>query len=167
PMLELARLVTTVRSAAGRQDALATVGKVEVHPNVPNAVPSRVSAWVDIRADSPGQVKTVASEIRGVGFDLVEESWTPATAFDPDLTDHVARVAGAALRDGAEGEALPVLATGAGHDAGVLANAGIPAAMLFVRNPSGISHSPLEQVEPADVELGVRSLAAVLADLCR
>jgi beta-ureidopropionase / N-carbamoyl-L-amino-acid hydrolase len=163
PMLELARLVTTVRNVAGRQDALATVGKVEVHPNVPNAVPARITAWVDIRADTPGQVKSVASELRGVGFDLVEESWTPATAFDPALTDHVARVAGGAVGD----TALPVLATGAGHDAGVLANAGVPAAMLFVRNPSGISHSPLEQVEPADVELGVRSLAAVLADLCR
>jgi N-carbamoyl-L-amino-acid hydrolase len=163
PMLELARLVTTVRAAAGRQDALATVGKVEVHPNVANAVPATVSAWVDIRADTPGQVKSVASEIRTVGFELVEESWTPATAFDVALTDHVARVAGEALG----GEPLPVLATGAGHDAGVLATAGVPAAMLFVRNPSGISHSPQEHVEQADVELGVRSLAAVLADLCR
>jgi N-carbamoyl-L-amino-acid hydrolase len=163
PMLELARLVTTVRAAAGRQDALATVGKVEVHPNVPNAVPSRVSAWVDIRADTPGQVKSVASEIRGVGFDLEEESWTPPTAFDAALTDHVARVAGQA----AGGGPLPVLATGAGHDAGVLSVAGVPAAMVFVRNPTGISHAPDEHVEQADADLGVRSLAAVLADLCR
>jgi len=163
PMLELSRLVTTVRSAAARQDALATVGKVEVHPNVPNAVPSRVSAWVDIRADTAGQVKSTASEIRGVGFDLEEESWTPATPFDAALTDHVARVAGAAL----DRDPLPVLATGAGHDAGVLSAAGVPAAMLFVRNPTGISHAPQERVEPADMERGVRSLAAVLADLCR
>ena len=163
PMLELARLVTTVRTVAGRQDALATVGKVEVHPNVPNAVPSRVTAWLDVRADTPGQVKSVASEIRGVGFDLQEESWTPATSFDAALTDHVARVAGKA----AGGEPLPVLATGAGHDAGVLSVAGIPAAMLFVRNPTGISHAPEEHVEPVDADLGVRSLAAVLADLCR
>jgi N-carbamoyl-L-amino-acid hydrolase len=163
PMLELARLVTTVRSVASRQDALATVGKVEVHPNVPNAVPSRVSAWVDIRADTPGQVKSVASEIRGMGFDLEEESWTPPTLFDAGLTDRVARVAGKAI-----GAAhLPVLATGAGHDAGVLSAAGVPAAMLFVRNPTGVSHAPQEHVEPADIERGVRSLAAVLADLCR
>jgi N-carbamoyl-L-amino-acid hydrolase len=162
-MLELARLVTTVRAAAVRQDALGTVGKVEVHPNVPNAVPSRVSAWVDIRADRPGQVKSVASEIRAVGFDLEEESWTPPTTFDAELTDHVARVAGAV----AGRDPLPALATGAGHDAGVLSVAGIPTAMLFVRNPTGISHAPQEHVEPADAELGVRSLAAVLADLCR
>ena len=50
----------------------------------------------------------------------------------------------------------PVLATGAGHDAGILANAGIPATMLFVRNPTGISHSPAEFAERDDCLAGVR-----------
>jgi N-carbamoyl-L-amino-acid hydrolase len=58
-----------------------------------------------------------------------------------------------------------VLGTGAGHDAGLLANAGIPAAMLFVRNPTGISHSPQEWAEADDCQAGVRALAAVLEDL--
>ncbi|MGZ4627091.1 MAG: allantoate amidohydrolase, partial [Kineosporiaceae bacterium] len=163
PMLELGRLVTTVRSVASRQDALGTVGKVEVSPNVPNAVPALVVAWVDLRADTPGQVRSAASEIRSMGFDLVEESWTPATPLGGPLTDRVARVAGDVAGIGP----LPVLATGAGHDAGVLATAGVPAAMIFVRNPTGISHAPQEEVRPDDAELGVRSLAAVLADLCR
>jgi N-carbamoyl-L-amino-acid hydrolase len=162
PMIELARLVTTVRSVASRQDALATVGKVEVQPNVPNAVPSRVLAWVDIRADTPGQVRSVASEIKTFGFDLEQESWTPATPLGGPLTDRVSRVAGQVA-----GEDLPVLATGAGHDAAVLATAGIPASMIFVRNPTGVSHAPDEAVRPEDVALAVRSLAAVLADLCR
>ena len=43
-----------------------------------------------------------------------------------------------------------MLATGAGHDAGILANAGVPAAMLFVRNPTGVSHSPAEHAERDD-----------------
>ena len=163
PMLELARLITTVRTVASRQDALGTVGKVDVRPNVPNAVPASVRAWVDVRADTPGQVKSVVSELRAVGFDLVEESWTASTPFGAPLTQRVAAVAGAALG----GSPLPVLATGAGHDAGVLATAGIPSAMIFVRNPTGVSHAPDEHVEPADAEAGVRSLAAVLADLCR
>jgi len=60
--------------------------------------------------------------------------------------------------------AVPVLPTGAGHDAGFLA-ARIPAAMLFVRNPTGVSHSPAEHAELADCEAGVRALAAVLEDL--
>ena len=59
----------------------------------------------------------------------------------------------------------PLLGTGAGHDAGILAAAGIPAAMLFVRNPTGISHSPDEFAERDDCLLGVEALATVLADL--
>jgi N-carbamoyl-L-amino-acid hydrolase len=59
----------------------------------------------------------------------------------------------------------PVMSTGAGHDAGILANAGVPAAMIFVRNPTGISHSPAEWAEPEDCLAGVAALASVLADL--
>ena len=59
-----------------------------------------------------------------------------------------------------------MIPTEAGHDAGILADAGIPAGMLFVRNPTGVSHSPAEHAEPDDCEGGVRALAAVVADLC-
>jgi len=58
----------------------------------------------------------------------------------------------------------PVLPTGAGHDAGVLA-ARVPTAMLFVRNPTGVSHSPAEHADLADCEAGVRALALVLENL--
>jgi N-carbamoyl-L-amino-acid hydrolase len=74
--------------------------------------------------------------------------------FDQDLRDRIAAVLGAP----------PVLPTGAGHDAGVLA-ARLPTAMLFVRNPTGISHSPAEHADLADCEAGVRALAAVLENL--
>jgi N-carbamoyl-L-amino-acid hydrolase len=57
-----------------------------------------------------------------------------------------------------------VLPTGAGHDAGVLA-AWVPTGMLFVRNPTGVSHSPAEHAEPGDCLTGVTALAAVLTDL--
>jgi beta-ureidopropionase / N-carbamoyl-L-amino-acid hydrolase len=78
--------------------------------------------------------------------------------FDPGLRTTVA--AALAARQIA---AVP-LPTGAGHDAGVLA-ARVPAAMLFVRNPTGVSHSPAEHAERADCETGVQALAAVLAEL--
>jgi len=58
----------------------------------------------------------------------------------------------------------PVLPTGAGHDAGVLAPH-VPTAMLFVRNPSGISHAPDEHASDADCALGIAALADVLAEL--
>ena len=61
----------------------------------------------------------------------------------------------------------PLLPTGAGHDAGILAAAGIPTAMLFVRNPTGVSHSPDEHAEDADCAAGVAALAAVLRELTR
>jgi N-carbamoyl-L-amino-acid hydrolase len=78
--------------------------------------------------------------------------------FDPALRDQISSVLTAAAMP------APVLPTGAGHDAGVLA-ARIPAAMLFVRNPTGVSHSPAEHADLADCEAGVTALAAVLADL--
>ena len=89
------------------------------------------------------------------------ESFTPPVEFDPALRE---RLAGALAARGVD---APVLATGAGHDAGVLA-ARVPAAMLFVRNPTGVSHSPAENAELADCHAGVAALAAALEDLaCR
>jgi N-carbamoyl-L-amino-acid hydrolase len=85
----------------------------------------------------------------------VEESYTPDTRFDPTLVTRLARLLGDA----------PVLGTGAGHDAGILAAAGVPAAMLFVRNPTGVSHSPAEHADRDDCLTGVDALAAVIADL--
>ncbi len=150
PMLDLARLIQQARAAARRHGALATVGKVRVSPNGVNAIPSSVTAWVDARADHPGAVDAVLEDL--VGFGLVEESWTPRTSFDPALVSGLA----ALLAD------APVLDTGAGHDAGVLARAGVPAAMLLVRNPSGVSHSPDEYAEEADCLAGVAALEAVV-----
>ena len=62
--------------------------------------------------------------------------------------------------------ALPILlATQAGHDAGILATAGVPTAMIFVRNPTGVSHSPAEHAEPDDCRAGVLALADALEEL--
>jgi N-carbamoyl-L-amino-acid hydrolase len=94
----------------------------------------------------------------GTSVTVAAESISPETAFDVDLRDRLSR-----LLDGA-----PVLATGAGHDAGVLAAAGVPTAMLFVRNPTGVSHSPAEHATDADCAEGVVALARVLEELaCR
>jgi len=94
---------------------------------------------------------------RQSGSTAVEESWTPETAFDVSL---VRRLSG--LLDDA-----PILATGAGHDAGTLAAAGLSTAMLFVRNPTGISHSPAEFAEREDCYRGVEALARVTEELAR
>ncbi len=162
PMLALAEVIRQARAGAESHGALATLGKVEVAPNAVNAIASRVVAWLDARADTEVQVRAVLADVASsVGVAPVEESWTAATEFDAGLSRRIASAASAALG----GAAVPVLATGAGHDAGVLARAGVASSMLFVRNPTGVSHSPAEYAEVGDCEAGVVALAGVLVDL--
>ncbi len=168
PTLPFAAAVLAARHAAAECGGLATFGKVIAEPGAVNAISSAVRAWLDARAPDEtalerlvGQVSSAAATAaaeQGVGFDAVRESFTPLVTFDRALRDRI----GAVLA--ATGAPAPVLATGAGHDAGVLA-AEIPTAMLFVRNPSGVSHSPFERADSGDCETGVAALTAVLADL--
>jgi beta-ureidopropionase / N-carbamoyl-L-amino-acid hydrolase len=155
PMLALAAVVLEARAAAERRGALATVGKVRVEPNGVNAIPSAVAAWLDARGPAEDAVRALVAEVGdAAGVEPVEESWTPDTRFDPRLRDRLAALLGA-----------PVLPTGAGHDAGILAAAGIPSAMLFVRNPTGVSHSPAEHADAADCLAGVAALARAMEAL--
>jgi N-carbamoyl-L-amino-acid hydrolase len=155
PMLTLAAAVLEARAAAERHGTVATVGKVRVRPNGVNAIPSEVTAWLDARGGDADDVRAVVAEVgKAAGTAPVEESWTPSTDFDAGLRDRLARLL-----------AAPVLATGAGHDAGILAAAGIEACMLFVRNPTGVSHSPAEHAEEADCVAGVEALARVIEAL--
>ena len=107
-----------------------------------------------------GQVAELEERAGRHGASLTRESWTPTTRFDGALADRLRRVLGSA-----DELSVPVLGTGAGHDAGILAGAGIPTAMLFVRNPTGVSHSPAEHAEAADCHAGVEALAACVTDL--
>ena len=167
PMMGLATLIETARREAARRDstahaARATVGKVQCTPNAVNAIPSHVTGWLDARAQDEA---TLDAMLEAIGRDLLDlpglhvtismESRTPAQEFDRTLSAVLARTLGGA----------PMLATGAGHDAGVLAEVGVPSAMLFVRNPTGVSHSPEEHAEDADCEAGGAALADVLAEL--
>jgi beta-ureidopropionase / N-carbamoyl-L-amino-acid hydrolase len=171
PMLGLAAAVLAARAAAGELEAVATVGRVVVEPNSPNSVPARVSVWLDARA---GQDQTLdwlvaafqaaVEEAAGrnrLAVELACESRSPGVELDRDLTG---RLEGCLRARGLEPPALP---TAAGHDAASLAVA-VPTAMLFVRNPTGTSHSPAETAEPDDCLTGVRALAAIIEELaCR
>jgi N-carbamoyl-L-amino-acid hydrolase len=161
PMLALAAVILAARSAAERHGTVATVGKLRVRPNGVNAIPSSVTAWLDARGPAEDAVRAVVSEVAAAaGSDPAEESWTAATTFDPGLRDRLATVLA-----GGDGVPAPVLATGAGHDAGILSAAGIPTAMLFVRNPSGVSHSPAEHADMADCSAGVAALTRAVEAL--
>jgi N-carbamoyl-L-amino-acid hydrolase len=171
PMLPFAAAVLAARQAAAGHRALATIGKVAAVPGGVNAISSSVTGWLDARAPDEATLRAVSGQVlaaageaaasHGVTVDARRESASPAVEFDRGLRQRIARSLAA------RGISAPELPTGAGHDAGVLA-ARLPAAMLFVRNPTGISHSPGEHAEQADCETGVTALAAVLEDLaCR
>jgi N-carbamoyl-L-amino-acid hydrolase len=168
PMLVLAALIEAARQAAAEHAGVATIGRVLVAPNGSNVVPGQVLAWLDARAPEEatvrGIVATTASTVEqagrreGVKVTITEESWTPAIRFDPALRARIETILDQA------GSSSVALSTAAGHDAGVLA-AHLPTAMLFVRNPTGISHAPAEGATTEDAVLGVRALAAVLSAL--
>src|SRR6478752_3277266 len=158
-MLGLAALIIAARRAAETQGCVATVGKVHVQPGGVNAIASRATGWLDARGSDADAVLRVVSEVRDVVADfdglVTQESWTPTTEFDPALVRRIATRLGG----------LPVIGTGAGHDAGILANDGIRSAMLFVRNPTGVSHSPDEWASADDCLAGIAALADVVTDL--
>jgi N-carbamoyl-L-amino-acid hydrolase len=161
PMLALASAIHEARAAAERHGAVATVGKLVVRPNGVNAIPSAVTAWLDARGPDEADVRAVVADVgNAAGTAPVEESWSPSTAFDPALRDRLAAVVA-----GPDGTPAPVLRTGAGHDAGILSAAGVPTGMLFVRNPTGVSHSPAEHAEQADCLAGVEALARAVEAL--
>lgn len=164
PMLTYANTVLAARKKAKLAGALATFGKVSVEPNGVNAIASLVRGWLDSRAADEETLAAVVGEIEraavergqrdGVDVRVTRESFTPVVEFAHDLRDQLSGLLGG----------VPVLPTGAGHDAGIL-SASVPTAMLFVRNPTGVSHSPAETAGEDDCLAGVAALAEVLEGL--
>lgn len=138
-------------------EAVATVGRLEVEPGGANVIPSRVRMSLDVRAPDAERLDALVAAI----------------GFVPDYRVEPAHFGGAArhaLADSIAARGLPLveLPSGAGHDAGILASAGVDAAMLFVRSLNGgISHSPDELSADEDVALAVDVLADALAGLTR
>ncbi|MFJ9199701.1 allantoate amidohydrolase [Streptomyces flaveolus] len=171
PMLGYAETVLAARREAELAGAVATFGKIAVEPNGVNAIPSLVRGWLDSRAADQASLDTVVTGIEkaareyaaahGVDLDVVRESFTPVVEFDHALRDELARILGSDTE-----LKVPVLGTGAGHDAGILSGR-VPTAMLFVRNPTGVSHSPAESATEDDCVAGVNALADVLEGLAR
>ncbi|RSS63391.1 allantoate amidohydrolase [Streptomyces sp. WAC06614] len=170
PMLAYAETVLAARREAELAGAVATFGKVAVEPNGVNAIPSLVRGWLDARAADEASLDQVVDGVRkaageyadrhGIDLAVTRESFTPVVEFAHALRDELARILGGDTP-------VPVLGTGAGHDAGILSGA-VPTAMLFVRNPTGVSHSPAESAEEDDCVAGVLALADVLEGLaCR
>jgi acetylornithine deacetylase/succinyl-diaminopimelate desuccinylase-like protein len=155
-LVKAASLMLRLREIARSVDeAVVTVGQVEVEPGAANVIPSRVTLTVDARAPDEERCERLLAEL---GF---EATYRVAPAqMSPELRG--------VLRAEIESRGLPVveLTSGAGHDAAVLAAGGVPSAMLFVRGQNGgVSHSPDELSSDEDVALAIDVLAGALARL--
>ncbi|MDQ6658099.1 MAG: allantoate amidohydrolase [Actinomycetota bacterium] len=164
PMIPAAGAVLAARRVIStHKGAVATVGRIQPNPGGTNVIASSVDLWLDVRhgnsTDTAAMVDAIVGAVReeadleGCGLLVHRESISDHVDLDPGLVVDLAERLGA-----------PVIPTGAGHDAGILA-AQVPAAMLFVRNPSGISHAPGEHAETWDCLDGIDALADALEGL--
>jgi allantoate deiminase len=143
-LVEAARFILHVRECAG-DDAVATVGAVEVEPNTSNVVPAKVTVAIDARSGDAARLRRLIDDI---GF---EPTWVREPV---PLGDAFAAV----LPD------APRLVSGAGHDAMFVPNA----SMLFVRSLNGgVSHHPDELSSGEDIALAIDALTAALDRLVR
>jgi allantoate deiminase len=149
-------IVEVERHAGATPGLVATVGKIEVPSAAGNVIPGACSATLDVRhaQDAVRQAAVQhyldcanrAGTARGVTaahIASLDQAAVPMdTALAALLADATARSTGRAAR---------VITSGAGHDAMIVARR-VPAAMLFLRSPGGLSHHPGEAVLPEDVE---------------
>ena len=146
-------------------DLVITCGVVGTDPreHAMSRIPGEVDFSFEVRSQSHDtleafyevvltECKAVSAQ-RGVRFEFDNRVYTEPARMDEGL---VRRLTDAGLRIGQPAELLP---SGAGHDAAVFANAGVPAGMIFVRNANG-SHNPDEAMDLADFMLGVDLLYA-------
>jgi len=155
-LVDAAQLVLRARDAAlSIPGTVATVGELAVLPGAANVIPERAVVSVDARAPDRERLDAL---VAAIGFE-------PQLVSEPVAMDEHVRTV---LREELERRGLPApeLVSGAGHDAGVLAAAGVRCGMLFVRSGAGgVSHSPDEHSDPEDIELAVEVLAAALSRL--
>jgi N-carbamoyl-L-amino-acid hydrolase len=153
-LLAAARLIVRADELAPDPDFRVTATRLLVEPNALTTVPAHVRLWLDARSGSTAELDRWRARVEEefATASITTASRSPATPFDPDLT--------ARLRAALPG--APELVSYAGHDAAILAER-IPAAMVFVRNETGVSHSAEEEVALEDAAGGARAMLAVLA----
>jgi allantoate deiminase len=161
-----AEWITVVEREARRGSGLvATVGSVEAKPGATNVIAGEARASLDVRhredavrARAVEELTRAAEEIarrRGLSVSWETRLSQDAVAMDAWLAGEIEQ---AVCKSGCEPQRM---VSGAGHDAMILAEK-VPAAMIFLRTPGGISHDPAESVAVEDVakaiECGVHLL---------
>jgi beta-ureidopropionase / N-carbamoyl-L-amino-acid hydrolase len=160
-LVAAAHFILAVDEAArARPGAVGTVGRLAIAPGSTNSIPGRVTCTLDVRALEGATLDDLVAELRGrfPAAEITQESLNTGATFDAGLR--------AALHASARAAAVSAgdLPSYAGHDAGILAPH-VPAAMLFVRNPTGASHTPAESASDDDCVAAAQVLAGALAEL--
>ena len=156
-----AQLIVDAGELAGDEpDFLVTAARMLVAPNAFTTVPSDVRLWMDARTPDEAALAAWWDGLResarqlatttGVEIELEIASRSEAVGFD--------------VRVLSEMPDLPRLVCFAGHDAGILAPYK-PAGMVFVRNPTGVSHAPDEEVDMEDAAVAANALLTTLERL--
>ncbi len=165
-----ARLIVGAEDLAADDPSLAvTTSRILAKPNAPTTIAAEVRMWIDVRAPGGfGAIDSWRSRLNefagalaartGVEIEFSVASRSDSREFSPELRASLARAGEAVV-----GHAVPELVCFAGHDAGVVAER-VPAAMVFVRNETGVSHSPAEQVDLADAAIAARVVARALRE---
>jgi len=152
-----ARWISEVEAfPANDPELLATVGSIQASPGAANVIPGAVTLSLDVRHPSDearlsavailvGKAEAIA-ESRGLTLTTVDRGGQASVPMDSVLRE--------ALMAAAAPFAALALPSGAGHDAMILARK-VPAAMLFLRTPGGLSHHPNETVSAEDIEAAI------------
>jgi beta-ureidopropionase / N-carbamoyl-L-amino-acid hydrolase len=169
-LVAAADVVAGVRAIARQLggDLVTTVGNLTVTPNIPNAIPGRVTLSIDMRDPSDAtlerartlldQVVAEACRREGVTYEL-EHYWrVPYTPFDREVVGAVERAARAT------GAGHRRILSGAGHDAQYMAAIG-PTGMVFVPSRGGRSHCEEEFTPMDDIEHGANTLLGAALEL--
>lgn len=170
PAYAAAELTVFLRALAGRYggDQVCTVGKIDLHPNLTNVVPSRAVLTLDVRNTDELKLRQAENEIAQFCKELAERedvliSRRSLARFEPVTFDErvVALVESAAL---ARGNTVQRMPSGAGHDAQMIARMA-PTAMIFVPSHKGLSHNVAEHTDEADLVAGADVLLDVMLRL--
>jgi len=150
------------------ETATITVGEIGTDPALHgfSKVPGEVAFCLDVRSLSPTcldrihagliEIVTHIEAERGVRFALGERTGSAPARLDDGLRAKLAATAGG------RGAGFVEMASGAGHDTAVFANAGVPSALVFLRNQNG-SHNPDEAMRIEDFAVAADMLASLLA----
>jgi N-carbamoyl-L-amino-acid hydrolase len=170
PAYAAAALTVFVRELAARFGGhqVCTVGKVDLHPNLTNVVPSRAVLTLDVRNTDEAVLQRAEAEIEAFCDDLaarekVTITRRPLARFEPVVFDErvVEMVERTAL---ARGNTVQRMPSGAGHDAQMIARM-CPTAMIFVPSHKGLSHNVAEHTDESDLVAGANVLLDVMREL--